>query len=213
MNTYFRKIGRGLAGIFNFNGRMALHDFWPYAVTVVLVLYGLGSLVGLWFQFELSQRMGMGVWFGGDYELDQRQAEEVLALMQEGFRLVVPFVAISLVVHVIPLAAAIVRRLHDAGRTGFWILMPLPFGVGGIYAMDRLFSRFPALMEIETQSREAGPVVFAFVGEMFVAIGVALGWLSALVVLIILLCGKHRPQSDRFGPPPVPIGSATPGAG
>lgn len=205
MKTYFRKIGRGFAGILNFNGRMALHDFWPYAVTVVLVLYGLGSLVGVWLQFELSQRLGMGAWFGGPYELDGRQAEEVLAYMQDMFRLVVPFAAISMAVHVIPLAAAIVRRLHDTGRTGFWILMPLPFGVFGLYAMDRLFSRLPALMEIETHAREVDPVILSFIGEIFMAVGVALAWLAALIVLIILLCGRSKPQADRFGPPPVPL--------
>lgn len=62
MKTYFRKLGAGLAGILNFNGRMALHDFWPYAITVVLVLYGLGSAFGIWLQLEFSNRLA---WAGG----------------------------------------------------------------------------------------------------------------------------------------------------
>lgn len=59
MGRYFRKLGAGLAGILQFNGRMALHDFWPYAITVVLVLNELGTLFGLWVYLEMLQRLGL----------------------------------------------------------------------------------------------------------------------------------------------------------
>jgi uncharacterized membrane protein YhaH (DUF805 family) len=203
MKLYFRKLGAGLADIFNFNGRMALHDFWPYAITVVLFLYGVSSVLAIWLQVEIAQRMGSGVWFEDTYdqEVIQRQAEQTLALMNELFRFFIPYAAISLALHIIPLAAAIVRRLHDAGRTGWWVLMPLPFSVYGIYLMGNAFSRIPAIVNAE---REA-PVIFAFVLEIFVVIGVSLLWLAALITLIILLCGRSSPKGDRYGPPPVPI--------
>jgi uncharacterized membrane protein YhaH (DUF805 family) len=203
MKTYFRKLGAGLAGILNFNGRMALHDFWPYAITVVLVLYGLGSAFGIWLQLEFSNRLGMGGWFDEAYgsELAEQRAEQALALMKDIFRFFMPYAAISLALHIIPLAAAIVRRLHDTGRTGWWALIPLPFSAYGIYLMGNAFSRFPELMA----TRPADPVIFAVVLEIFVAIGVSLLWIAAVIVLIILLCGRSSPKGDRFGPPPVPI--------
>jgi len=203
MKTYFRKLGAGLAGILNFNGRMALHDFWPYAITVVLVLYGLGSAFGIWLQLEFSNRLGMGGWFDEAYgsELAEQRAEQALALMKDIFRFFMPYAGISLALHIIPLSAAIVRRLHDTGRTGWWALIPLPFSAYGIYLMGDAFSRFPELMA----TRPADPVIFAFVLEIFVAIGVSLLWIAAVIVLIILLCGRSSPKGDRFGPPPVPI--------
>lgn len=203
MKTYFRKLGAGLAGILNFNGRMALHDFWPYAITVVLVLYGLGSAFGIWLQLEFSNRLGMGGWFDEAYgsELAEQRAEQALALMKDIFRFFMPYAAISLALHIIPLAAAIVRRLHDTGRTGWWALIPLPFSAYGIYLMGNAFSRFPEFMA----TRPADPVIFAVVLEIFVAIGVSLLWIAAVIVLIILLCGRSSPKGDRFGPPPVPI--------
>ena len=203
MKTYFRKLGAGLAGILNFNGRMALHDFWPYAITVVLVLYGLGSAFGIWLQLEFSNRLGMGGWFDEAYgsELAEQRAEQALALMKDIFRFFMPYAAISLALHIIPLSAAIVRRLHDTGRTGWWALIPLPFSAYGIYLMGNAFSRFPELMA----TRPADPVIFAVVLEIFVAIGVSLLWIAAVIVLIILLCGRSSPKGDRFGPPPVPI--------
>jgi uncharacterized membrane protein YhaH (DUF805 family) len=203
MKLYFRKLGAGLVGIFNFNGRMALHDFWPYAITVVLILYGVGSVLGIWLQLEITQRMGASVWFGDTYdpEMIERQAEQTLALMNELFRYFIPYAAISLALHVIPLAAAVIRRLHDAGRTGWWALMPLPFSVYGIYLMGNVFSRLPDFVT----SRPADPVIFAFVLEIFTVLGVSLLWLAALITLIILLCGRQGPKSDRYGPPPTPI--------
>lgn len=203
MKTYFRKLGAGLAGILNFNGRMALHDFWPYAITVVLVLYGLGSVLGIWMQLEFAQRLGTGAWSGDAYdpELIERQAEQTLTLMKELFRFFVPYAAISLALHIIPLAAATVRRLHDTGRTGWWALIPLPFSAYGVYLMSNALSRVPELVV----TRPADPVIFAFIIEIFTAIGVSLLWIAAVIVLIILLCGRSSPKGDRFGPPPVPI--------
>ena len=57
MSTYFRKIGRGLAGILNFNGRMAIHDFWPYAISLAIVLYAVAIMYSLWLFTGMSQRM------------------------------------------------------------------------------------------------------------------------------------------------------------
>jgi uncharacterized membrane protein YhaH (DUF805 family) len=121
--------------------------------------------------------------------------------MKDMFRYFMPYAAISLALHIIPLAAAIVRRLHDTGRTGWWALIPLPFSAYGIYLMGNAFSRFPELMA----TRPADPVIFAVVLEIFVAIGVSLLWIAAVIVLIILLCGRSSPKGDRFGPPAVPI--------
>ncbi len=203
MKRYFRKLGAGVAGIFNFNGRMALHDFWPYAITIVLVLYGLGMLLGLWVQFEIAQRIGMGVWAGGVYDpvIVEQQPEQIFSLMTQMLGYFVPYAAISLALHVIPLAAASARRLHDAGRTGWWASLPLPFSAWSIYQFDRAFSRFPDLVN----SRPEDSAIFAFVGEIFIAVGASLLSLVAGIVLIVLLCGKGRPEPNTYGPPPIPI--------
>lgn len=103
--------------------------------------------------------------------------------------------------HVVPLAAAIVRRLHDTGRTGFWVLMPLPFGLYGLYAMERGFAYFPRLIRAEAQD----PIVFAFLAEFTWAVFAAMLWLAALIWLIVFLCGRGQPQENRYGPPPIPI--------
>ena len=179
---------------------MALHDFWPYAITVVLVLYGLGTLFGFWVYFEMLQRLGVAIW-DGDVIYTDAQTEDFLAFFEEVFRVAIPYAAISMALHVVPLAAAIVRRLHDTGRTGLWVLMPLPFGLYGLYAMERLFAYVPRLIRAEGQD----PAVFAFMAEFTWAFGAALLWLAALIWLIVFLCGRGQPQENRYGPPPIPI--------
>lgn len=204
MQTYFRKLGAGLAGILNFNGRMALHDFWPYAITLGLALYLIGSLISLWLYFDIGQRTGLfdlGQSAAMNRGYDALQADEVLAIMQPFFDLIVPFAAISMAAHVILLAAAIVRRLHDTGRTGLWALLPLPFFVLQVVSLDRLFARLPQMMTVDPSN----PMIFAFVLDvMWGALAALLGF-AAVIVLIILLCGRGTPEANRFGEPPVPI--------
>ena len=200
MGRYVRKLGAGLSGILQFKGRMALHDFWPYAITLVLVLYGLGTLCGVWVYFEMLQRFGMTAW-DGDATFTDAQVQDVLAFFEDVFRLAIPYAAVSMALHVVLLAAAIVRRLHDTGRTGAWVLMPLPFGLYGLYVMDRLLTSVPQLIRAEGQD----PVVFAFMAEITWAACAALLWLGALFVLIVFLCGRGQPQQNRYGPPPIPI--------
>ncbi len=202
MNTYFRKLFAGLAGLLRFNGRTMLHDFWPYAITVVCVLYGISALFGMWMSFDLSQRvLEYARENPGSFDAYNQSIEPAAfeAIMGGVLALVLPAIAIGAGVHIVLLAAAIVRRLHDTGRSGVWALLPLPFGAYGVFAMEKLFARVPVLIGMETPD----PVLLAFLCEFIWMIVASLLWLAAVVVLIIMLCGRGNPQPNRFGPPPV----------
>jgi uncharacterized membrane protein YhaH (DUF805 family) len=42
------------------------------------------------------------------------------------------------------IAGSAVRRLHDSGRSGWWILLPLPFLATAIWGMQQVRSSFRA---------------------------------------------------------------------
>ena len=87
------------------------------------------------------------------------------------------------------LAAAVVRRLHDTGRTGAWGLLPLPFLAAGLVLMPGLFKSFEGAGE-----PDLGMFFLLFVNNLV--------YLASLGVLIALLAGKGTAGDNRFGPPP-----------
>ena len=72
------------------------------------------------------------------------------------------------------LAAALTRRLHDRGRSGYWGLLPIPFIVFALIAMPHVFTQTPNL------------VLF-----FLLFINNAL-YLASLITLIVMLAGASR---------------------
>lgn len=204
MNTYFRKIGRGLAGILTFNGRMAIHDFWPYAISLAIVLYAVAIMYSLWLFTGMSQRMvEIAIENPEAFDSYDRSYDlEVYNATMGGFmKAIVPMSIVSGVAWMVFLGAAIVRRLHDTGRTGLWALLPVPFSVLGVYVMVKAFDRVPEMIALETND----PRILSFLGDFIWGMAASLANTATFIILIIMLCGKSKPQADRFGPPPVPI--------
>jgi uncharacterized membrane protein YhaH (DUF805 family) len=96
--------------------------------------------------------------------------------------------AVTNIVLVLLLAAAVVRRLHDRDRTGLWALMPLPFMIIGMINTKAAFAIGSGERRIGAQDT----LMFA---------SSPLFWLS-LIVLIVLLAGKGTSGPNRFGPDP-----------
>ena len=100
--------------------------------------------------------------------------------------------AVSVIALVALLAAAVARRLHDSGRSGWWGALPLPFLAFGLAAFLLLFSR--------SGPGHAQPN-FALFGLLFVN---NLVYLGTLVALIVMLALPTQPQPNRYGEPPSP---------
>ena len=92
------------------------------------------------------------------------------------------FVSLYCLAILIPEIAVTVRRLHDTGRSGWWILLMLPYGVVGA-AMGAM-------------SADEMPVAMGLVGIMSI-IG-----LIGLVVLLVFMVLDSQPGSNQFGPNP-----------
>ena len=82
----------------------------------------------------------------------------------------------------LPSLAATARRLHDTNRTGWWILLPISVGIGGIIA---------------------GGILAAIGVGVGVAAAIAiLGLFLGFLVLLRFLIQPSDPGANRYGPSP-----------
>lgn len=101
---------------------------------------------------------------------------------------------------VVPMVAVAVRRLHDTGKSGWWLVVPLSGYVAGTVALTlTMVGVFFALVSAPTSQ-------FSSLGDFsggLVTLGVvgALVWLASGIVLLVLMVLPGDREANRYGPP------------
>jgi len=104
----------------------------------------------------------------------------------------------------LPSIAVHVRRLHDTGRTGWWVLWPVvgfAFALAGfiVFAVSTAFDIVnPDEWDPQTAFEGASAWAIGLVG-----IGLLAGVVTSIVNLVFLL-QRGDANMNRFGPPPPP---------
>lgn len=93
---------------------------------------------------------------------------------------------LTFLVAVVLYAAAVVRRLHDTGRSGWWGVMPLPFIAFSLSVMPQVFGA-------DGVGNEIGLGLFfaAFLSNML--------YMITLIILVVLLANKSKDGPNQFG--------------
>lgn len=100
---------------------------------------------------------------------------------------------------VLPLIAAACRRLHDCGKPGWWLIMPLALSV---LTMVLLFGGVAGFSFLErfVSDREVLRAPAAVLG----GVGLTVAALLQAAILVLLVWWLSRPgdmEANRFGPP------------
>lgn len=142
-----RNLWKHLASLHRFSGREGVKAFWTYAMFVIVAqMWAMAAvMVPL-----LTQSMAKATEFArkhpesatvtsgpGHYSVQIKGNHPELL---PDFLVLAQSVAVIAAVSIVLLAAALVRRLHDSGRAGWWALLPLPFLGTGLYLMPGLFA-------------------------------------------------------------------------
>lgn len=152
--------------LIDFKGREDRASFWPYAALV----YGIMT-VGTVIVMILLMR---SLTFSSD---------QVAPAMPD-FGALIDGMMITSVIAVLLYAAAAVRRLHDAGLSGLWGLMPLPFL---IFSMVKLRSAFTSF-GVGPGAMDAFYLIFS--SNMI--------YILTVIALIVLLCRRSDPRPNRY---------------
>lgn len=189
-------VGHGLANLANFKGRTRPGKFWPYlAFVLVLSFAGMGAIM----YPEMSASMERMQRFAEEHP-DQATIRRVPGSysitihghhdeLMPDFSRMMSLIVVGVVAIIVLLSAAVVRRLHDRGKSGAWGLLPLPFIAIASAAMPVLFSQF----------EEGGTPNLALFFTLFIN---NVLYLASLVFLVVLLSGASTKGENRYGPEP-----------
>ncbi len=177
--------------LFVFSGREDRASFWPYAAVAigVIIVAGMvifvpmmsGSLNAM--QQYAAQHPGQATITSGpgQYSISVRGNPPGLIPA----RSMALYLAVTFGLAILLYAAAVARRLHDRGKSGFWGLMPLPFILYSTVQMPRMFASFG------TAAQPDMTLFFSiFLSNML--------YIGTLIGLIVLLAGPSDPARNRY---------------
>lgn len=191
-----KAIAGGFTRLLQFSGRDQRGTFWPYAGLIFSLAFCLIP-VAMWpgmegftrTAFEIAeaspQDVSITVGTGGSsiaVRGDHPEIEPHITRMMLGVAAVVGVAALLL-------AAAVVRRLHDVGRSGLWALAPLIFLCSGIGGMTWVMPRF---MAGEPGADAMGGFLLLFANNLL--------YMASLATLIVFLALPSRRTDNRWGP-------------
>ena len=153
-----------------FSGRAQRSEYWWFVLFVVLVSVGLAVL--------------SAVLFGTDPETGQGSN-----LLNSVFQLAM----------LLPMLAAGWRRLHDTGRPGWYLLLPMAFSISMMFMLLTGVAVFSAL-ETGVEDPEALREPAAFLG----ATGLMVMYAIQLVLSVLMIWWLSRPSQEgtnEYGAP------------
>jgi uncharacterized membrane protein YhaH (DUF805 family) len=187
-----KSIRHNLANLANFRGRETRSLFWPYFGVVAFL-----SFVALWFAMlpEIEGSMDRMQRFAAEHPelatVERSSTSYSITIEGHHPELMPDFGRIGVVLSgvvalaVLLLAAAVVRRLHDCGKSGAWAIAPVLFLGLGLSLMPILFSQNPPNLTL---------FLALFLNNIL--------YLASLVYVVVLLAGTSMKDDNRFAPQP-----------
>ena len=192
MNSFAANIADHLKLLAKFAGRESRGYFWPYAGAVVALSFVAVSLLMIAPMAETMRRMQQFAAANPDQAtVESGPGHYSISIQGHHPELMPDFSSMMLgmntvmAVAALLLAAAIVRRLHDRGRSGFWALLPLPF-----LAFASIVT--PGVMA--AGSPDLGMFFVLFLNNMI--------YIGTLVALVVILAGPSAAEPNAYGKPP-----------
>jgi len=184
----FASIRHNLANLLRFSGRESRALFWPYAIAIFLLSIAAYILMFVPIMTDMMARtVAYAQAHPEGFPKSAPGQPPVLPpeLMPDFSRMVIPSAMVGIAAIVL-LASAVVRRLHDRDKSGWWGAMPLPFKmIGALMA--------PAV----TKTMTAYPPTPSLLAALSSLNGLCS--LVATIVLIVLLVGEPSRGPNRFG--------------
>lgn len=180
MRGFFVNVGHGLSGLLHFRGRDGLGPFWQYALFLFLIMFFIPAppALDLFRELGTSDRAAFLARVAPTDEehmyLNLYEVQGMFAIIRQAFLLL--------------LTAAMVRRLHDVGRSGAHALLNCLLGFGSLGAA--LLGSWDFGQSYEMMQHARGYMMW-----------ITLLWLTHFTYLAVQLARKSDPDFNRGGEP------------
>ncbi len=180
--------------LFDFKGREDRPSFWPYAALVFVIVMVAGMAIFI-------PMMGRSMSAMQDYAARHPDQATITSgpgqysISVEGHHpeffdtgSMAIYLSVTFGLAILLYAAAVVRRLHDRGKSGAWGLMPLPFIIYSSIMMPQMFGSFGS---------GRGPNMVLFFSIFFSNVL----YIIALITLVVFLAGSSDPKPNSYDAP------------
>lgn len=182
-----------LSHLTDFGGRDARQTFWYYVLFLIVLQFLIGMIAAIPMYIEMFSDAMDAARSGVDTNtMEANMMVGISGSLQQQATIgaVIGLLVIGLFL------AAFVRRLHDAGFSGWWAALPVALQLGAIWAS------FEVLDIVSEAMRTMGDDPGAMRAMQSETIGYSLlGWVGYLVVIIFGVMKSDGP--NRYGQEPV----------
>ncbi|MEQ3746694.1 MAG: DUF805 domain-containing protein [Henriciella sp.] len=176
MSNPLRAFKHCLSNLINFSDRDRRVVFWPYVgfIVATLMLVTMVAIIAI---------MGPAMVLAANTTADvvDFPVDELVLFLRLYFLIVLVIIFL--------LAAAVARRLHDAGMTAYFGLLPLPNLIFGLYYLPKVIS----------EVLESGPTNGASFETLFINNMI---YLTLVTILIVLLAQPSSKNDNKYGHAP-----------
>ncbi|WP_284125503.1 DUF805 domain-containing protein [Parerythrobacter aestuarii] len=185
-----------LANLANFSGRDSRQTFWYFMLFIIVVQFGLGMIASIPSYIEMFSNAFEAAQGGADEaEMQAAMASEMGGMMRTQMNIAV----VSGLVSTVLFSAAFVRRLHDSGKPGWFLLLALVPHLG---ALAYSVTQIDHLVEIMQQVMSASDPGQAMAMQQQIYAYSAVGYVGYIVVAIFGIM-KSDPGPNAYGEEPV----------
>jgi len=193
----FGAIKHGLVNLANFDGRDARQTFWYYVLFVVILRFCAGLAVSI---PMMGQAMRVGFSAAQNHADPAAMQGQMFAAIASAMPTMMWLsIAVGVVTGLL-LVASLVRRLHDSGHSGWWVLLPIAIHAYVLAQSPAALHRAMAVMQ-QFSLRDG---IASNPAAMMQAQGTMalLGWVPAILIIIAGVLGSTD-GPNRFGDEPV----------
>jgi len=195
---------RHLTGLIDFQGRENRQPFWlwiliVYIVQFVVMLIAMVPIMTTWFDQMMPTLQADPHRFDND---PQAMMQLMVPMMQN----IITMTVVSATLFFVLSAAAVVRRLHDSNRSGWWSLPYYAMQVISPVFMLSFFPRYFTMMaslQPGSQPDMTNPAFQQATQSMALMSLVNLLGFAVLVMMIVLLVLPGTVGPNRFGDDPL----------
>lgn len=192
-----------LSHLADFKGRDARQTFWYYVLFLVVIQFIVGIIAAVPMYISIFTQAFEAASQGVDEAaVTTLMTGEMIGLMQTQMIISVVIGAVMCVLF----AASFVRRLHDAGFTGWIAVGTIALYVASLIHTVTMFDRMEEIMSDAMAASVAGPGgapsmdPFAMQAEM--GLMGLLGWIAPIIVIIFGVM-KSQDGPNKYGEAPV----------